>query len=72
VTGALTTAPNVARADDVYQQLVDAYAQLPQQEVADFHARLILLLINQIGDHATITEAISAAMPSHCASHLQT
>lgn len=58
---ALTTQPNIAQPDDFYQALIEAHAGLSEQESAALNARLILLLANQVGDLATLKEAIAAA-----------
>ena len=58
---ALNTQPNIAQPDEFYQALIDAHAGLSEQESAALNARLILLLANQVGDLATLKEAIAAA-----------
>jgi hypothetical protein len=58
---ALNTQPNIVQADDFYQALIEAHAGLTDQESAALNARLILLLANQVGDVATLKEAIAAA-----------
>ncbi|MGB2817990.1 MAG: DUF2783 domain-containing protein [Burkholderiaceae bacterium] len=58
---ALNTQPNIAQPDDFYQALIETHAGLTEQESAAFNARLILLLANQVGDLATLKEAIAAA-----------
>jgi len=57
----LNTKPNVANLDDIYQKLIDAHAGLTDAESMALNSRLILLLINHIGDGKAIAEAISAA-----------
>jgi len=57
----LTTEPNIALQDEFYQALIDAHAGLSDEQSAALNARLILLLANQIGDLATLREAIAAA-----------
>lgn len=57
----LDTRPNIAQPDDFYQALIEAHAGLSEQESAALNARLILLLANQVGDLATLKEAIAAA-----------
>ena len=52
---------NLARPDDVYNALVDAHKGLSDEQCRDFDAKLILLLINHIGDEAVIREALEAA-----------
>jgi len=48
--GKLNTSPNVADADGVYQTLIDAHAGLSDSDSMALNARLILLLVNHIGD----------------------
>ncbi len=57
----LETKPNVARPDDIYEALIAAQAGMSEAESLRFSARLILLLINQIGNDALVREAIRAA-----------
>lgn len=59
--GELNTNANVANVDDVYQLLIDANAGLTDAESTALNSRLILLLINHIGDGKVIAEAIKAA-----------
>ena len=58
---ALNTEPNIPRADDFYQALIDAHAGLSETQSAALNARLILLLANQVGDLDTLRAAIAAA-----------
>ncbi len=57
----LNTEPNIARADDFYQALIDAHVGLTEAQSAGLNARLILLLANQVGDFDTLRAAIAAA-----------
>ena len=57
----LETQPNIPQPDDFYQALIEAHAGLSEQESAALNARLMLLLANQVGDLATLREAIAAA-----------
>ncbi len=57
----LNLAPNLERPDDFYEALIDAYRSLTDAQSAAFNAKLILLLANQIGDHATLLAAIARA-----------
>ena len=52
---------NLAHPDDVYNALVDAHKGLSDEQCRAFDARLILLLINHIGDETVIREALSEA-----------
>ena len=58
---ALNTQPNIAQPDDFYQALIDAHAGLTEAQSAALNARLMLLLANQVGDLATLKEAIAEA-----------
>lgn len=58
---ALNTEPNIAQADDFYQALIEAHAGLSEEQSSALNARLILLLANQVGDLATLKQAIEAA-----------
>ena len=53
--------PNLSGVDDVYQELVDAHAGLSEIESMRLNARLVLLLVNHIGDRQVIREAIERA-----------
>ena len=57
----LKTKPNVARPDDIYEAMIAAQAGMSEAESLRFSARLILLLINQIGNDALVKDAIRAA-----------
>jgi hypothetical protein len=60
---ALRLDPNLAAPDDVYEALVSAHDGLTEAESAALNARLILLLMNHVGDADVIREAIEAAKP---------
>lgn len=59
--GKLITTRNMAGADDVYQMLIDAHEGLGKAESDAFNARLILVLINHIGDPQVVAEALALA-----------
>lgn len=59
--GKLTANPNFDDVDGVYQKLIDAHAGLSDAESMSLNARLILLLINHIGDREAVEEAIEIA-----------
>ena len=61
--GALRRTLNLAKPDDVYNALVDAHKRLSDEECRAFDARLILLLLNHIGDETVIHEALKEAAP---------
>ena len=60
----LQRALNLARPDDVYNAIIDAHKGLDEDAARAFDARLILLLINHIGDEAVIREALEEAVVS--------
>ena len=57
----LDTATKLSRHDDLYQQLLDLHKGRSEEESARINARLILILMNQIGDDKIIEEAIELA-----------
>jgi hypothetical protein len=59
--GKLNTTRNTARPDDVYALLIKAHDGKTRAESDAFNARLILTLINHIGDEAVIAEALKVA-----------
>ncbi len=52
---------SITRPDDIYEALIAAQAGMSEAESLRFSARLILLLIDRIGDDAAVTQAIAAA-----------
>ncbi|MEZ5750775.1 MAG: DUF2783 domain-containing protein [Paracoccaceae bacterium] len=59
--GKLITTRNVPGADDVYQMLIDAHDGLSKADSDALNARLILTLVNHIGDAEVIAEALALA-----------
>ena len=59
--GALRRTLNLGQPDEVYNALIDAHKGLSEEQCRAFDARLILLLVNHIGDEAVIREALTAA-----------
>jgi hypothetical protein len=57
----LDTNPNIARADDLYQQLIEAHSGLSDAESMALLAKLVLVLANHIGDPAIIAQALALA-----------
>ncbi|WP_430513008.1 DUF2783 domain-containing protein [Pannonibacter phragmitetus] len=57
----LITAPNLPNPDDAYASLLTAHEGLTEDESHAFNARLILILMNHIGDLATLSEALLLA-----------
>ncbi|GAB7542454.1 DUF2783 domain-containing protein [Cupriavidus sp. CuC1] len=58
---ALNTHPNLARADDFYEALIDMHRDLDDGQSQAANAQLILLLANHIGDHDTLIAAMQLA-----------
>lgn len=57
----LTTTPNLPRPDDAYASLISAHDGLTKPQSDALNARLILILMNHIGDHAVLEEALQKA-----------
>ena len=57
----LVTKPNLIRPDDIYAKLIAAHEGLTETESHAMNARLILLLMNHIGDEHVIAEALLSA-----------
>lgn len=57
----LTTTANLKNSDNIYAQLLAAHEGLSNAETQAFNARLILVLINHIGDEIVLNEALEAA-----------
>lgn len=53
--------PNLSAPDDAYALLLDAHEGLSKAESDALNARLILILINQVGDLEVIAAALEAA-----------
>ena len=62
--GALRRTLNLSQPDEVYNAIVDAHKGLSEEECRTFDTRLILLLVNHIGDEEVIREALKAARSS--------
>jgi hypothetical protein len=60
----LDSQTNIQQPDDFYQALIDAHVGLTDEQSAALNARLVLLLANQVGDLATLQQAIAAACES--------
>jgi hypothetical protein len=52
---------NLAKPDDIYNAIVDAHKDMTDEQCRAFDAKLILLLVNHIGDEAVIREALQEA-----------
>ena len=57
----LDTTITLSRHDELYQKLLDLHEGRSEEESARINARLILILMNQIGDDKIIEEAIELA-----------
>lgn len=57
----LNTAPNLSGHDDIYEGLIGLHDGLSEGESLQAWSRLVLLLINHIGDRDVIDEAIRLA-----------
>ena len=57
----LNTEPNIAAADDFYQDLIDLHRGLSDEQSALVNAKLILLLANQVGNLEVLRAAMAAA-----------
>lgn len=57
----LTKTANLENPDNSYARLLAAHEGLSNAESQAFNARLILVLINHIGDETVLTEALEAA-----------
>lgn len=53
--------PNLVSPDDIYERLIELHSGKSDEESALINARLILLLINHIGERDVIMEAIRLA-----------
>ena len=57
----LITTPNLTRPDDSYARLIATHDGLTEAESHALNARLILILMNHIGDDAILAEAMRLA-----------
>lgn len=57
----LILTPNLPAHDDLYEALIRAHDRLTEDEQQALTARLILILINHIGDPHVIRQALEAA-----------
>jgi hypothetical protein len=61
MTKVLITTPNLTRPDETYARLIATHDGLSEAESHALNARLILILMNHIGDHAVLAEALATA-----------
>jgi hypothetical protein len=59
----LIRTPNIPDPDGFYEELINAQRELSDEQVELMNAKLILVLANQVGDRATLTEALALARP---------
>jgi hypothetical protein len=57
----LTIASNLTSPDDTYAALIAAHDGLTEADSHAMNARLILILMNHIGDHQVLAEALKRA-----------
>lgn len=57
----LITTPNIADADAIYESLIALHQGRGEEESQAVNARLILLLVNHIGDPEVVGDAMSIA-----------
>jgi hypothetical protein len=57
----LQAALNIGDADGIYERLIELHQGRSETESMRLNARLILLLINHIGDSEAVLEAIARA-----------
>jgi hypothetical protein len=67
----LNTELNLADPDDVYEALIELHRDLTPTQSAMANAKLILLLVNHIGDRAVIDAAIRKARAGTAEGHLR-
>lgn len=57
----LVTLPNLTDPDATYARLVSTHDGLTKAQSHALNARLILILMNHIGDHAVLAQALDLA-----------
>ena len=60
-TRPLNRLPNIADADRFYEELIHAQRDLTDEQADTYLAKLVLILANQVGDRALLSEAIALA-----------
>ena len=61
MTADLILTPNLDRPDDIYADLLAAHEGLSKEESDALNARLILILMNHIGERRVLAQALAAA-----------
>jgi hypothetical protein len=57
----LTITPNLTHPDETYARLIAAHDGLTEAESHAMNARLVLILMNHVGDHQLLDEALRLA-----------
>lgn len=57
----LITSPNLTRPDETYERLIAIHDGLTEAESHALNARLVLILMNHIGDHQVLDQAVRLA-----------
>lgn len=65
---ALNRQPNIANPDVFYAELINAQRELSDEQADMVLAKLVLILANQVGDRAVLSEAIALARENTLAS----
>ncbi|OAN69404.1 hypothetical protein A8B83_16180 [Rhodobacteraceae bacterium EhC02] len=61
MTADLILTPNMDRPDDIYADLLAAHEGLSKDDSDALNARLILILMNHIGQRSVLAQALAAA-----------
>lgn len=56
-----TLTQNIDVPDDFYAELLSAHEVLNKAQSDALNARLLLILVNHVGDHAVLRQALAAA-----------
>lgn len=56
--------PNIPDPDGFYEELIRSQRDLDDEQAEQMNARLVLILANQIGDRAVLSEALRLARPA--------
>ena len=59
----LNRQPNITDPDGFYEELIASQRDLSDEQAELMNAKLVLILANQIGDRATLTDALQLARP---------
>ena len=61
MTNRLDPAPRFSDPDAAYRAIIEAHRGLTDEESAALNAALVLILANQLGDHAALDDALALA-----------